>query len=76
MHRPSVKMLDQQSMELNPAKRLAEVAAIQKQLEEDAARPTLDVRPDYFTTWPHAKGLVPHHNIFNFGRMENLWRDR
>jgi peptide/nickel transport system substrate-binding protein len=72
---PVMKMLEQQSMELDPAKRLAEVGAIQRQIEEDAARPTLDTRLDYFTTWPHVKGLVAHHNIFNFGRMENAWRD-
>jgi peptide/nickel transport system substrate-binding protein len=71
-----MKMLDQQSMELQPAKRLAQVVAIQKQLEEDAARPTLDVRLDYFTHWPHVKGLVPHHNIFNFGRMDTVWREK
>jgi peptide/nickel transport system substrate-binding protein len=71
-----MKMLDQQSMELDPAKRLAQVVAIQKQLEQDAARPTLDVRLDYFTHWPHVKGLVAHHNIFNFGRMQEVWRDR
>jgi peptide/nickel transport system substrate-binding protein len=71
-----MKMVDQQSMELDPAKRLAQVVAIQKQLEEDAARPTLDMRLDYFTTWPHVKGLVAHHNIFNFGRMQNVWRDK
>ncbi|HYB40802.1 MAG TPA: ABC transporter substrate-binding protein [Candidatus Methylomirabilis sp.] len=71
-----MKMIDQQSMELDSARRIAQVVAVQKQLEEDAARPTLDVRLDYFTTWPHVKGLVPHHNIFNFGRMQEVWRDR
>jgi peptide/nickel transport system substrate-binding protein len=71
-----MKMLDQQSMELNPAKRLTQVVAVQKQLEADAARPTLDVRLDYFTHWPHVKGLVPHHNIFNFGRMQEVWREK
>jgi hypothetical protein len=71
-----MKMLDQQSVELDPAKRLALVVAVQKQLEQDAARPTLDVRLDYFTHWPHVKNMVPHHNIFNFGRMQNVWRER
>jgi peptide/nickel transport system substrate-binding protein len=71
-----MKMIDQQSAELDPAKRLAQVVAIQKQLEMDAARPTLDVGLDYFTTWPHVKNMVPHHNIFNFGRMQNVWRER
>ena len=71
-----MKMIDQQSMELDPTKRLALVIAVQKQLEQDAARPTLDQRLDYFTVWPHVKNMVPHHNIFNFGRMQNVWRDR
>ena len=71
-----MKMIEQQSMELDPAKRLALVIAVQKQLEQDAARPTLDQRLDYFTVWPHVKNMVPHHNIFNFGRMQNVWRDK
>jgi ABC-type transport system substrate-binding protein len=71
-----MKMIDQQSMELDPAKRLGLVIAVQKQLEQDAARPTLDQRLDYFTVWPHVKNMVPHHNIFNFGRMQNVWRDK
>jgi len=71
-----MKMIDQQSMELDPAKRLALVVAVQKQIELDAARPTLDQRLDYFTVWPHVKNMVPHHNIFNFGRMQNVWREK
>jgi len=71
-----MKMIERQSMELDPAKRLALVIAVQKQLEQDAARPTLDQRLDYFTVWPHVKSMVPHHNIFNFGRMQNVWRDK
>ena len=70
------KMIDQQSMELDPAKRLALGVAVQKQIELDAARPTLDQRLDYFTVWPHVKNMVPHHNIFNFGRMQNVWREK
>jgi peptide/nickel transport system substrate-binding protein len=70
------KMIEQQSQELDPAKRLTQVVAIQKQLEQDAARPTLDSRLDYFTVWPHVKNMVPHHNIFNFGRMQEVWRDK
>ena len=71
-----MKMIDQQSQELDPAKRQAQVVAIQKQLELDAARPTLDSRLDYFTVWPHVKNLVPHNNIFNFGRMQEVWREK
>jgi peptide/nickel transport system substrate-binding protein len=71
-----MKMVDQQSQELNPQKRLQMLATLQKQIEEDAARPILDWRLDYFTFWPHVKGLVPHDNIYNFGRMADVWRDK
>ena len=26
--------------------------------------------------WPHVKNLVPHHNVYNFGRMQDVWRDK
>ena len=51
-------MFDQQSQELNPKKRLEMVIAIQKKLEQDAARPVLAQRLDYYAHWPHVKGLV------------------
>jgi peptide/nickel transport system substrate-binding protein len=71
-----MKVVDQQSQEIDPKKRLALVYAIQKKLEHDAARPMLDWRLDYFTHWPHVKNLVPHHNIYNFGRMQEVWSDK
>ena len=69
------KMIDGQSQELDPKKRLAQIAAIQKKLEEEAARPVLSWRLDYFTVWPHVKNMVPHQSIFNFGRFQEVWRD-
>ena len=71
-----MKLFDQQSQELDAKKRLALVAVIQKKLEEEAARPILDHRMDYFTHWPHVKNMIPHHNIYNFGRMQEVWRDK
>ena len=70
------KMFDQQSQEVDQKKRLQMVYAIQKKLEEDAARPILSWRLDYFTHWPHVKGLVPQNNVYNFGRMQEVWRDK
>jgi peptide/nickel transport system substrate-binding protein len=70
-----MKMIDAQSQELDPKKRLAQVWAIQKKLEEDAARPILDWRLDYLAVWPHVKNFVPHQSIYNFGRMQEVWRD-
>ena len=69
------KLIDAQSGELDPKKRLALIGRIQKQLEDEAARPVLSWRLDYFTVWPHVKNMVPHQSIFNFGRMQEVWRD-
>jgi peptide/nickel transport system substrate-binding protein len=71
-----MKMIDAQSQELDVKKRAALVTQIQKKLEEDAARPVMGWRLDYFPTAPYVKNLVPHHNIYNYGRMEQVWLDR
>jgi peptide/nickel transport system substrate-binding protein len=70
------RMIEAQSQELDPRKRLALVLAIQKTLEEDVAKPMLGWRNDYFAMWPHVKNLVPHYSIYNWGRMQDVWLDR
>src|SRR5438876_129137 len=71
-----MKLIDAQSQELDPKRRLAMVYAIQRRLEADAARPILDWKLDYFTVWPHVKNLIPHQSIYNFGRMQEVWIDK
>jgi peptide/nickel transport system substrate-binding protein len=71
-----MKMFDRQSQELDPKKRLAMVIDIQKRLEQDAPRPILAQRLDYYAHWPHVKGLVPHNNVYNFSRFVDVWRDK
>lgn len=71
-----MRMIDQQSQELDAKKRLQLVHAIQKKLEQDAARPMLDWRLDYFAVWPHVKNLIPHQSIYNYGRMQEVWLDK
>jgi peptide/nickel transport system substrate-binding protein len=70
------KLIDEQSQELDGKKRLALVQTIQRKLEEEAARPLLDWRLDYFVTWPHVKNLIPHQSIYNWGRMQEVWSDK
>ena len=53
---------------------MALIATIQKKLEDDAVRPMLSWRLDYFTVWPPVKNMVPHQSIFNFGRFQEVWR--
>jgi len=70
------KMIEAQSQELDPKKRLALVSAIQKKLEDDAARPILDWNLDYWTHRPWVKNLIPHQSMYNFGRMQEVWLDK
>jgi peptide/nickel transport system substrate-binding protein len=70
------RLIDQQSQELDPKKRLAQVRDIQLKLEQAASRPMLVWRLDYFTTWPQVKNLVPHHSIYGWGRLQDVWLDR
>ena len=71
-----MKMIDAQSQELDVQKRVTLVAQIQRKLEEDAARPVMGWRLDYFPMAPYVKNLVPHNNIYNYGRMQEVWLDR
>ena len=70
------RLIDQQSAELDRDKRLRLVWEIQRRLEADVARPMLGWRNEYFTQWPHVKNLVPHHSLYNYGRMQEVWLDR
>ena len=47
-----MRLIDQQSQEIDPQKRLALVWQIQKKLEEDAARPIMGWRVDRFAHYP------------------------
>jgi peptide/nickel transport system substrate-binding protein len=70
------RLIDRQSQELDPKKRLTLVLDIQRRLEEDVAKPMLGWRSAYFARWPHVKNLVPHAPIYNFVRMQDVWLDR
>jgi peptide/nickel transport system substrate-binding protein len=71
-----MKLIDQQSQELDPQKRLQQVAQIQRRLEEDAARPTMGWRVDRFAHHPYVKNLVPHNVVYNCCRLQDTWLDR
>jgi peptide/nickel transport system substrate-binding protein len=69
------RLIDQQSQEADPKKRLALVQQIDTRLEQAAIRPVLGWRLDYFAIWPYVRNLVPHHSIYGWGRMQEVWRD-
>jgi len=70
------RLIEQQSQELDLRKRVALVHEIQKKLTDAGARPTVAWGIDFFAHWPHVKNLVPHHSLYSFGRMQNVWLDR
>jgi peptide/nickel transport system substrate-binding protein len=69
-------LIDRQSQELDPRKRQAIVRQILIRLEEDGARPTMGWSLDAFAHWPQVKNLVPHHGLYNWGRLTHVWLDR
>jgi peptide/nickel transport system substrate-binding protein len=70
------KLIDTQSQELDRERRTKLVWEIQRRLEADVARPMLGWRNEYFTQWPYVRNLVPHHSLYNYGRMQEVWLDR
>src|SRR4030095_5345414 len=69
-------LIDRQSREIDPKKRLVLVIQIQQRLEADVAKPILGWRFGYFVQWPYVKNLVPHHVIYNYARMQEVWLDK
>jgi peptide/nickel transport system substrate-binding protein len=70
------ELIQRQSGELNKDKRLQLVREIDKRLQRESARPILLHRMDYFMHWPYVKNLLPHHNIYSYGRMQEVWLDK
>src|SRR4029077_18563073 len=71
-----MRLFDQQSQEPDPARRLALVLARQRKLCAAAVRPVLAWRLDSFARWPYVKSLTPHHSIYGWGRLQDVWLDR
>jgi peptide/nickel transport system substrate-binding protein len=71
-----MQLIDQQSQEGDPKRRLSLVWEIQKKFEEEAVRPMMGWRLDYFAQWPYVRNLTPHNSNYSFGRMQNVWLDR
>jgi hypothetical protein len=69
-------LIDKQSQETDPQKRMALVGDIQKKLEEDTARPIMGWRIDRFAHLPTVKNLVPHSVVYNCCRLQDSWLDK
>ena len=70
------RLIDQQSQEVDPAKRRALVWQIQTRLESEASRPIMGWRTDHFAHHPHVKGLTIHNVVYNCCRLQDTWLDR
>jgi peptide/nickel transport system substrate-binding protein len=69
-------LIAQQSQETNKKKRLELVRSIDRRLQQEGARPILGHILDYFPYWPYVKGLTAHNNIYNYGRLQDVWLDK
>jgi ABC-type transport system substrate-binding protein len=70
-------LIEKQSQEIDPKRRLELVWAIEKVLIEDAARPII-FHGFAGTCWhAHVKNQVLHENsIYNHWRLDNVWLDK
>jgi peptide/nickel transport system substrate-binding protein len=69
-------LMVKESQEPNKKKRMELVHELDRLLQNDGAKPILGHIVDYMMYWPYVKGLVPHNNIFNYGRMQDVWLDK
>jgi len=70
-----MKLIDQQSQEIDQKKRCRWCTRSRRSWKRSRA-PHPVVADDYFNPWPHVKGLVVQNNVYNFGRMQEVWRDK
>ncbi|MCS7206627.1 MAG: ABC transporter substrate-binding protein [Dehalococcoidia bacterium] len=70
------RMMDEASATLDVQKRRELVWQIDEKLQIDGARPVTGWTVDYFLFWPHVKGYVPQHVLYNHGRMQDVWLAR
>jgi hypothetical protein len=61
---------------MKPAERIDSCTRSRRSLTLDGARPTVSWGIDHFAHWPHVKHVVPHHSLYSFGRMQEVWLDR
>jgi peptide/nickel transport system substrate-binding protein len=69
-------VIDRQSQERNVKKRTALVHEVDERLQADVARLILGHSIDFAMYAPYVKGFVPHHSIYNYGRLQNVWLDK
>ena len=48
---------------------------VDRQLQTEGVRPVLAHRTYTFAHWPRVKNIVPHHALYNWGRMQDVWLD-
>ncbi|MBI4081502.1 MAG: ABC transporter substrate-binding protein [Candidatus Lambdaproteobacteria bacterium] len=70
------RLVDQQSMESDLAKRRAIVNQVDIRLTEDVARPQLAYRIYFNPHYPYVKNWVPHASSYNGWRLTEVWLDK
>jgi peptide/nickel transport system substrate-binding protein len=71
------KLIEQQSIQADEARRKQLVWAIEKKLAEDGARPIIFYSRDGTCWQPYVKGLtIMVNSIFNGNRREDVWLDK
>ncbi|HEX7926741.1 MAG TPA: ABC transporter substrate-binding protein, partial [bacterium] len=69
-------LMEKMSQETDKKKRLVLVHEVDKRVQLEGARAMLGHALDFQMNWPYVKGYVPHHSIYSYGRMQDVWLDK
>jgi peptide/nickel transport system substrate-binding protein len=70
------ELMEKTSQEADTAKRVELSKEVDRLLQIDVARSMLGHALDEAMYWPYVKGYVPHNNIYNYARMQDVWLDK
>ena len=70
------RMIERQSSQQDPSKRLKLVHEIDLRLQRNFARPVIVHLMRYKAKHPYVKGFQFHHGIYNSWRFQDVWLDK
>ena len=70
------RMIEHQSSQQDPSKRLKLVHEIDLRLQRNFARPVIIHLMRYRAKHPYVKGLQFHHGLYNSWRFQDVWLDK
>jgi peptide/nickel transport system substrate-binding protein len=69
-------LMQKTSAEPDPKRRLELSKQVERKILTEVGRSMLGHAVDNAMYWPYVKGYVPHNNIYNYSRFQDVWLDK